>query len=64
MEDFEKISIEQISKKELLLILKSLEFTFEKTGIDEFVQLKSSILEELCFLTESSSEDFMKFLEK
>ena len=64
METFEKISIEQISRKELLLILKSLEFTFEKTGVDDFMQLRSSILEELCFLTESSADDFMAFLEE
>ncbi|MEJ8554046.1 hypothetical protein [Tepidibacter sp. Z1-5] len=64
MESFDKISIDQISKRDLLLIVKSLEYTFENTKIDDFINLRNSMVKELCFLAETSEDDFLKFLEK
>ncbi|AHM56206.1 hypothetical protein EAL2_c09060 [Peptoclostridium acidaminophilum DSM 3953] len=64
MEPFDELSIENISKRDLLLILKSLEFTYENTKLDEFSNLRKNIIEELCFLTNSSQDEFLRFLEK
>lgn len=64
MEPFNELSIENISKRDLLLILKSLEFTYENTKLDEFSNLRKNIIEELCFLTNSTQDEFLQFLEK
>ncbi|KXZ39350.1 hypothetical protein SAMN05661008_00466 [Alkalithermobacter thermoalcaliphilus JW-YL-7 = DSM 7308] len=63
MDQFDKISINQISKRDMLLILKALEYTFENTKIEEFKDLKNDILQELCFLSEKTEEEFLKSLE-
>lgn len=60
---FDKISIDQISKRDLLLIIKSLEYTFENTKIEEFVNLRNNIVKELCFLSNTSEENFLKYLQ-
>ncbi|SHJ61739.1 hypothetical protein [Tepidibacter formicigenes] len=64
MDQFDKISIDQISKRDLLLIIKSLEYTFENTKIDEFINLRNNMIKELCFLADTNEEDFLKYLEK
>ncbi len=64
MELFDKISIDQISKRDLLLIVKALEYTFENTKIDEFINLRNNMIKELCFLSNTNEEDFIKYLEK
>ncbi|SHH24533.1 hypothetical protein [Tepidibacter thalassicus] len=64
MDQFDKISIDQISKRDLLLILKSLEYTFENTKIEEFINLRNNMIKELCFLADTNEEDFLKYLEK
>ncbi|OPJ55168.1 hypothetical protein [Alkalithermobacter paradoxus] len=63
MDQFDKISINQISKRDMLLIIKALEYTFENTKIEEFKDLKNDILKELCFLSEKTEEEFLKSLE-
>lgn len=60
---FDRISINQISKRDLLLIINSLEYTFENTNIEEFVNLRNNIVKELCFLADVSEEKFLKFLQ-
>lgn len=60
---FDKISIDQISKRDLLLIIKSLEYTFENTKIEEFMNLRNNIVKELCFLSNTSEENFLKYLQ-
>ena len=64
MELFDKISIDQISKRDLLLIIKSLEYTFENTKLDEFINLKNSLVKELCFLANTTEDKFLDFLQK
>ncbi len=64
MQEFDKISIQEMSKDDLLLIIKALEYTGNETKIDDFIDLKNSMLEELSALSEISEEDFMKYLEK
>jgi hypothetical protein len=57
MINFDKISIDQISKRDLLVIIQALDFTYEQTKLDEFSELKTSILEELCALAEIPNTD-------
>lgn len=64
LEKFDRISIEQISKRDLLLILKALEYTYENTKIEEFKGLQESLVGELCVLTEiKSPQEFLNILE-
>lgn len=57
MIDFDKISIDQISKHDFLVILQALDYTYEHTQIEEFAKLKEILLSELYTLTETVSPD-------
>lgn len=63
MELINQVSINALSKRDLLLIIKALEFTNENTGLDDFIDLRNNIVKEICFLTETSEEEFIKYLE-
>lgn len=62
--DFDKISIQEMSKDDMLLIIEALEYTGKQSAIPEFLSLRDNILEELSSLAELSSEDFLKFLKE
>lgn len=64
MRDFDKISIQEMSKDDMLLIIEALEFTGINTKINDFIELKSSILMELSSLAEISEEEFLEYLRK
>lgn len=64
MELIDQVTINNLSKRDLLLIIKSLEFTSKKTNNTDFIELRNSIVKELCFLTETSEEQFISYLEK
>jgi len=64
MREFDKISIQEISKNDMLLIIEALEYTGNNTKIDDFLNLRSSIVEELSSLAELSEEDFLEYLKK
>ncbi|MDD2447647.1 MAG: hypothetical protein PHY91_08180 [Tissierellia bacterium] len=64
MREFDKISIEEMSKDNMLLILEALEYTGKNTNIKEFVQLRDNILQELSSLAEISEEQFMEYLKE
>lgn len=64
MQEFDKISIQEMSKDDMLLIIKALEYTGNETKIDDFIDLKNSIVEELSALAEINENDFMQYLEK
>ncbi|MDX5631824.1 hypothetical protein [Clostridioides difficile] len=64
MELIEKVSINSLSKRDLLLIIKSLEYTNENTQISNFIDLRNNIVKELCFLTDTKEKDFLDYLEK
>ncbi|HEL4488840.1 TPA: hypothetical protein UNZ06_001506 [Clostridioides difficile] len=64
MELIEKVSINSLSKRDLLLIIKSLEYTNENTQISDFIDLRNNIVKELCFLTDTNEKDFLDYLEK
>ncbi|MDR0880076.1 MAG: hypothetical protein LBN09_05140 [Clostridioides sp.] len=63
MEQIDKVSIDSLSKKDLLLIIKALEFTNESTNLDDFICLRNNIVKELCFLTETTEGEFINYLE-
>ncbi len=63
MELFNQVSINALSKRDLLLIVKALEYTNENTDIEDFIELRNSIVKELCFLTETTEEEFINYLE-
>ena len=64
MQEFDKISIPEISKKHMLMILHALEYTGENANMSSFIDLKKSIVKELSELAETTEDKFMKYLEK
>ncbi|WP_455539545.1 hypothetical protein [Terrisporobacter sp.] len=64
MELIDQVTINDLSKRDLLLIIKSLEFTAKKTKNADFIELRNSIVKELCFLTETSEDQFLNYLEE
>jgi hypothetical protein len=62
MMNFDKISIQEMSKDDMLLIIEALEYTGTNTKIGDFLSLKNSIVEELSSLAEINEEDFMELL--
>ncbi|NLY77846.1 MAG: hypothetical protein GX080_07165 [Tissierellia bacterium] len=62
MKDFDKISIQEMTKNDMLMILKALEYTGTNTKIDDFINLKNSILKELSSLAETTEEEFLEYL--
>ena len=42
----------------------SLEFTGKKTKNKDFIELRNSIVKELCFLTETSEDQFLTYLDE
>ncbi len=64
MREFDRISIQEISKDDMLMIIEALEYTGEKTKIEDFIQLKDSIVKQLSILAESSEEEFLEYLNK
>ncbi|MBW4829749.1 MAG: hypothetical protein KZY61_09575 [Clostridiaceae bacterium] len=64
MHKFDKISIAEMSKKDMLIILEALDYTGKNTNIKDFIVLKNNIVKELSLLADSSEEDFLNYLEK
>ncbi|MBU5257403.1 MULTISPECIES: hypothetical protein [Tissierella] len=64
MREFDKISIQEMSKDDMLLIIEALEYTGSNTKINDFLSLKDSILEELSSLAEVDEKDFLEYLKK
>ena len=63
MELIDQVSINALSKRDLLLIIKALEYTNENTGLEDFIDLRNSIVKEICFLTKTNKKDFIDYLE-
>lgn len=63
MELIDQVSINALSKRDLLLIVKALEYTNENTGLEDFIDLRNNIIKELCFLTSTTEEQFVNYLE-
>lgn len=62
MKEFDKISIQEMSKEDMLMIIEALEYTGTSTNIEGFIDLKNSILKELSSLAESTEEEFLNYL--
>lgn len=62
MREFDKISIQEMSKNDMLLIIEALEYTGKNTKINDFIQLRTNILQELSTLVEISEEEFLEYL--
>ncbi|EHL16052.1 hypothetical protein HMPREF9630_00502 [Peptoanaerobacter stomatis] len=65
MFDFNKITIDQLSKTDLLAILQALDYTYEHTKIEQFLSLKDSIVTDMCKIADiKSQEDLIEVLMK
>ena len=64
MREFDKISIQEMSKDDMLLIIEALEYTGKNTNINEFIQLKNNIVQELSSLAEISEKEFLEYLKE
>lgn len=64
MQNFDKISIQELSKDDMLLIIQALEYTGQNTKINDFLILKDSFIEELSLLSEIPEKDFIDYLQK
>lgn len=64
MQDFDKITIQEMSKDDMLLIIRALEYTGTHTNIAEFLELRDSFIKELSSLSEIPKEEFLDFLKK
>ena len=63
MKLFDNVSIDSLSKRDLLLIIKALEYTYENTNLEDFIDLRNSLIKELCFLTNTEENVFDEYLE-
>ena len=64
MQDFDKITIQEMSKDDMILIIQALEYTGKKTNNLDFISLKDSFIKELAYLAEIPEDKFINFLEK
>ncbi|ABR47893.1 hypothetical protein Amet_1717 [Alkaliphilus metalliredigens QYMF] len=64
MEEFSKISVQELAKRDMLMIIKALEYTGENTKIPSFVELKNDIVKELSRLANATEEEFIEYLQK
>ena len=63
MEKFEKVSLNDLSVQDLLLIIKALEYTHENTKLNVFGDLRNNLVKELRFLTETTESEFLSYIE-
>ena len=64
MQNFDKITIQEMSKDDMLLIIQALEYTGKNTKIKDFLILRDSFIEELSLLSEIPEKDFVDYLQK
>lgn len=64
MNHFDRISIQEISKEDMLLIIEALEYTGLNTNIKAYIDLRDNMVEELSSLAETTEEKFLAFLNK
>lgn len=62
--DFDRISIQEMSKENMLLIIEALEYTGKHSNMEDFLNLRTSILEELASLAEVDSNTFLEYLKR
>lgn len=57
MFNFDRITIDRLSKEDMLMILQALDYTYESKKIDQFLNLKNTLINDLCTLAEVDSQD-------
>ncbi|NLC03091.1 MAG: hypothetical protein GX787_02280 [Tissierellia bacterium] len=62
MRDFEKITIQEMSKEDMLLIIEALDYTGTKTNIEDFIILKDNFVTELSSLADIPESEFIEYL--
>ena len=60
MQNFDKITIQEMSKDDMFLIIQALEYTGKNTKIDDFITLKDNFIQELSLLAEIPESDFLE----
>ncbi len=63
MENFNKISIQEMSKKDMFTIINALDLAAHNTRKYEYLDLKEQILNQLCDLAGCNEEEFLAFLQ-
>lgn len=63
MEKFNKISIQEISKKDMFTIINALDIAGHHTRSNDYKELKDQIIEQLCELADCDEEEFLLFLQ-
>lgn len=63
MENFNKINIQDMPKKDLYTIINALDLAAKDTSDFKYLELKEEIIEQLCALAECDEEDFILFLQ-
>lgn len=64
MQKFDKISIQEMSKQDMLLIIQALDYTGQNTKIDDFITLKNNFIKELSSLSEIPETEFIDYLQR
>lgn len=64
MRDFKTISIQEISKSDMIMILNALDWTGREKNLPEYTKLKDDIISELAELAELEEEDLINILKK
>ncbi|TRW26263.1 hypothetical protein FL857_06140 [Criibacterium bergeronii] len=57
MFNFDKVTIDRLSKTDLLAIIQALDYTYEHKNIEQFKILKDSILEDMCKISGIKDQD-------
>lgn len=63
MENFNKISIQEIPKKDLYTIISALDLAAKNTNDSGYTELKEQIVMQLCTLADCDEEEFLLFLQ-
>lgn len=63
MENFNKISIQEMSKKDMYTIINALDLAAHNTKDYEYTELKEQIVSQLCKIAGCNEEEFLVFLQ-
>lgn len=63
MENFNKISIQEMSKKDMYTIINALDLAANSTKDYEYTELKEQIMKQLCMLAGCNEDEFLAFLQ-
>lgn len=64
MEKFDTITIQEMPKENMLLILHALDYASQHTDIEDFRELKDNLIQELAGLADVPESEFISLLEE